>query len=82
MVSLSGATADRRETVGGVSVRSASGVAADAPLDPTQPVSDVDPHATGAEDGDHVRIWWKSGAAGWMRTISARAPAGEVSPAR
>ena len=82
MVSLSSATADRRETIGGSSSRSASGVAADAPLDPTQPVSDVDPHAIGAEDGDHVRIWWNSGAAGWMRIISARVPAGEVSSAR
>ncbi|MCE2884077.1 MAG: hypothetical protein LW806_04125 [Planctomycetaceae bacterium] len=82
MVSLSSATADRRETIGASSARSASAIAVDAPLDPTQPVSDVDPHATGSEDGDHVRVWWKSGAAGWTRVVPARAPAGEVTSER
>jgi len=79
LVSLTGASADRRETIGASSVRYASAIAADAPLDPTQPVLDVDPRATGSEDGDHVRVWWKSGAAGWTRVVPARASAGDVS---
>ena len=61
------------------SLRTSSTVAADQPLDPTQPVVDVDATATMETDGDFIRVWWKSGAAGWDRVAKARTP--EPTPA-
>lgn len=51
--------------------RSSSAVPSDAPLDPTQPITDVD-GAASARGGDTVWVWWRSGAAGASREIPAR----------
>ncbi|MFM7260218.1 MAG: hypothetical protein ACKO3W_06400, partial [bacterium] len=74
LVSLTGASADRAASIGTASaktLRNASSVAADTPLDPTQPLVDLDVKALSSE-GDHIRVLWKSGAAGWARGIPAR----------
>lgn len=77
LVSLAGASADRAGSIGiagAKTARSASKFAANTPLDPTQPLVDVDVNAFSSE-GDHIRVLWKSGAAGWTRNIPARAKA-------
>jgi hypothetical protein len=77
LVSLAGASADRAGSIGiagARTARSASKFAASTPLDPTQPLVDVDVNALSSE-GDHIRVLWKSGAAGWTRNIPARAKA-------
>lgn len=84
LVSLAGASADRAGSIGiagAKTARSASKFAANTPLDPMQPLVDVDVNAFSSE-GDHIRVLWKSGAAGWTRIVPARAPAGEVTSER
>ena len=88
-VSLRAAQSDRFADGGSASpgnarysLRTSSTVAADQPLDPTQPVVDVDATATMETDGDFIRVWWKSGAAGWDRVAkAAMARTPEATPA-
>ena len=76
LVSLSGASADRADSIGiagAKTMRSASSVAENSPLDPTQPLVDLDASAAPSSEGDHIRVFWNSGAAGWTRSVPARA---------
>ncbi|MFM1869096.1 MAG: hypothetical protein RL591_2504, partial [Planctomycetota bacterium] len=88
-VSLRAAQSDRYAQGGAASkesdrftLRTNSTVAANQALDPTQPVVDIDANASMETDGDFIRVWWKSGAAGWDRvTKAAEARAPEPTPA-
>lgn len=73
---------DRKDAMTGqtrVTLRMKSAVGADQPLDPAQPIVDVDARA-GEVDGDFIRVWWKSGAAGADRIVPAREPAQVSAP--
>jgi hypothetical protein len=78
MVSLSECTADGAFHVGpptqdggGDTRRVKSAVAADAPLDPSRPIADVETQGVLPRDGDFIRVWWKSRASGWSRVTPA-----------
>jgi hypothetical protein len=78
MVSLSGCRADGAFQVGpptnedgGHTRRVKSAIAADAPLDPAQPIADVETQGVLRSDGDFIRVWWKSRASGWSRITPA-----------
>ena len=78
MVSLSECTADGAFHVGpptqdggGDTRRVKSAIAADAPLDPSRPIADVETQGVLRTDGDFIRVWWKSRASGWGRVTPA-----------
>ena len=56
---------------GGDTRRVKSAVAADAPLDPSRPIADVETQGVLWRDGDFIRVWWKSRASGWSRVTPA-----------
>jgi hypothetical protein len=79
LVSLSQCGADSARHIGpptgdrgGETSRTRSTVDSDALPDPLQPLIDVEDAALTARDGDHVRVWWKSGASGASRLVPAR----------
>lgn len=78
LVSLFDAFPDRA-TLGAVTMRTKSILGADAPLDPTQPIADVEPGVI-ATDGDFIRVWWKSRAAANQRIVPARESIAEATP--
>jgi len=78
MVSLSECTADGAfhvgpptQNEGADTIRVKSGVATDAPPDPSRPIADVETQGVLARDGDFIRVWWKSRASGPSRIIPA-----------
>jgi hypothetical protein len=72
LVSFDACMADGASRIGVASMRRSSAVSADAPLDPTQPIADVESGVI-ASDGDFIRVWWKSGATGHSRMVPASA---------
>ena len=71
LVSLDAACADA-DTERGRTRRTRSELSAETPVDPSQPLAEVSQEPVARTDGDFIRVWWKSRAAGAVRMVPAR----------